>query len=126
MPLSGMPPDGVLAMTPGTIEKVSKCDFLTYFPSSRVTLHPEGLHQRGDSATLCCRSKAVLVDAMKGARPMISCLLPGCGSWGVERHGRVTTGGARGDRVLAGVPVRSSWRLPARQPGSVRGSARPN
>lgn len=57
---------------------------------------------------------------------MILRVLSGGGSWGVELHGRVTGGGARWESVLTGVPVRSSWRLPARQPGRVRGSARPN
>lgn len=45
------------------------------------------------------------------------------GSWGGELYGRVTAGGARWESVLTGVTVRSSCRLPARQPGRVRGSA---
>ena len=44
---------------------------------------------------------------------MILRALPGDGSWEVELHVCVTAGGARWESVPTGVPVRSSWRLPA-------------
>ena len=44
---------------------------------------------------------------------MISCVLPGNGSWGVKLHECVSAGRARWESILTGVPVRSSRRLPA-------------